>query len=134
MTRKVMFDKLIRDKMPPLIEEVNYIHRVPEDELVSYAVKKLVEESEEVKIAALQYILGNYTRDRVIDELGDVLEVVDFLMQKLNIRNEEVLLAKEDKKKRLGGFDEGLILSFMEIWDGELEEENVDDYICNTDC
>lgn len=134
MTRKVMFDKLIRDKIPPLIEEVNYVHRVPEEKLVPYIVKKLLEESEEVKIAALHYILGNYTRDKVIDELGDVLEVVDFLMQKLNICNDEVLLAKEDKKKRLGGFDEGLILSFIEIWDDEPEKENVDDYICNTDC
>ncbi|WP_428738241.1 hypothetical protein [Sulfurimonas sp.] len=98
------FNKLVRDKIPENIESggesVNVIEL--EQESIIRALKdKLIEESYEVFDATQEELLG---------ELADVYEVMDGLLHHLNIKKEDVLKKQAQKREKVGGFKEGLVL------------------------
>ncbi|MER9442777.1 nucleoside triphosphate pyrophosphohydrolase [Mesorhizobium sp. M0340] len=103
--RNATFGKLVRDKIPARIasrKEVEITKRIPRDLRKSFLTSKLLEEALEVRNA------------RSIDEkrleLADLFEVVRALAQVEGVPIEEVVLAADDKKRRSGGFDDGLVL------------------------
>ncbi len=99
------FHKLVRDGIPERIREggelVTTKSLVGED-LIKALREKLVEEAIEVLDAK------NY--DSVLDELADVYEVIDGIVHHLGAGFGEISARKEKKKKKVGGFAEGLVL------------------------
>lgn len=59
--------------------------------------KKLIEEAEEVAAAS--------SRENLIEEIADVLEVIDALYKAHGINNSEVLWAQIKKRQERGGFE-----------------------------
>lgn len=102
---ELQFNKLVRDKVPDEIEsrgESVDVVRLMGDALLDALKRKLVEEALEVSDAK--------SSADVIEELADLQEVILALMAVLTIGGDEVMRARERKKGKRGGFEEGLML------------------------
>ena len=130
MYKKIKYRKLVRDKIPKKIVE--------DDDVLRYSMKpigmfefpkvfadKIVEEAEEVAKAVVDYgfernspfsILENEEKKKakVVEEIGDLLDVVDALRKKYDIKKEEVKAARKEKNKKNGGFTKGYFLDWVE--------------------
>ncbi len=101
-----IFNKLVRDKIPEIIEAK---HKVPKikilsnDEYKLELLKKLVEESKEV-------LEAKDSREDFIKELGDLLEVIDSTVKTFNLNLEDILVLKDKRKQERGGFDKQIFL------------------------
>ncbi len=101
----VEFNKLVRDKIPALIRERG--ERIESitlkgDALVRALRQKLVEEAFEALDAA--------TGDDLLGELADVQEVLLALIGALNLDQNSVDQERLRKRKRRGGFEDGMML------------------------
>ncbi len=101
----VEFNKVVRDKIPKLIEErgerVETV-QLAGDALVTALKQKLVEEAYETLDAKLG--------EEIIGELADVEEVIRGLCRALNVDIARIETEREEKLRRRGGFDNGLML------------------------
>lgn len=101
----VEFNKLVRDKIPALIEDrgerIESI-KLAGDALVRALRQKLVEEAFEVLDAS--------SGDELLGELADVQEVLLALASALNLSTENVDQERLRKRKKRGGFDDGMML------------------------
>jgi len=101
-----IISKLVRDKIPEILREKGRlikVNRVEGNELCYHLLKKLNEEVDELK--------SNLS----IEEIADVLEVLEAITRTcLGKTMNEVMSVKEMKKKKLGGFDKGLIATYYE--------------------
>ncbi len=98
---KIMYDKLIRDNIPKIIEKAGktcVVEKVEGDVYLNYLLKKLFEEAEELK------------EDKNIEELADVMEVAESIRKALGIETKDLLELMEKKRKKNGGFEKGLVL------------------------
>ena len=99
--RKFLQNKLWRDKANEILEKqhgsVIHWRRLDDKEFDDQLKLKLVEESEEVKVAK--------TRDELISELADVFEVIDSLCKLNNISKEEIIAAQKTKVEKRGSFE-----------------------------
>jgi predicted house-cleaning noncanonical NTP pyrophosphatase (MazG superfamily) len=96
-----VYDKLIRDKIPEVLESLNknYAVKIVEgEELLPYLKAKLFEET------------GEFSKEPSVEELADILEVIEALAVSLGSNLTEVLEAKAKKQAERGGFTKGLIL------------------------
>jgi predicted house-cleaning noncanonical NTP pyrophosphatase (MazG superfamily) len=100
----IEYDKVVRDKIPRLIEQrgehVQTV-RLEGDALVAALRQKLVEEAFETLDASGGELLG---------ELADVQEVTRGLCRALKVAPEQMEVERVDKRQRRGGFDDGLML------------------------
>ena len=108
---KIFYKKLIRDKIPEIIENNNNVceTRILDD--VEFEVelrKKLIEESKEVSTAP---------KEELIDELADVLEIIYSLTDVNQLKMEDVEKTRQIKKEKRGGFDKKIFLE----WSGPKE-------------
>lgn len=106
--RKI-YNKLVRDNIIDIILEDNEVpnYRILNDNDFIIALKeKFIEESEEIVEAK--------TKDDVINELADILELVDSLSEQYNISEEELKNKKEDKKIKRGGFNKKIFLEYSD--------------------
>ncbi|MBQ6841338.1 MAG: nucleoside triphosphate pyrophosphohydrolase [Bacilli bacterium] len=99
-----MYHKLVRDKIPKIIEENGEIPvtRILSDE--NYLIeleKKLTEEHNEV--------LGASGDDR-LEELADLLEVMVALAKIDNKTLEDIIDKRNEKRAKRGGFDNKIFL------------------------
>ncbi|WP_027340622.1 nucleoside triphosphate pyrophosphohydrolase [Halonatronum saccharophilum] len=95
------YDKLIRDKIPKIIEEAgkNYNAEVMgEREYKSYLKKKLLEEVDE------------YIESEEVEELADILEVIYAIIDLKGIDLEEVERIRKKKAQDRGAFKKRLKL------------------------
>ena len=96
-----VYDKLIRDRIPEIIEASGskYEVEVVSDEVaLEYLYKKLGEEVEEL------------LSDKNLDEIADVMEVLFAIGKKFGYSENEVLGRRSEKKDSRGGFEDNLIL------------------------
>ncbi len=101
----VIHQKLIRDRIPDIIEKSGKILEIMEldhDGFLIELKKKLVEESKEV--------VSSETKEEMINELADVCEIVEKLMDNYGISQKELIEKKEIKRQTNGGFDKQLFL------------------------
>lgn len=101
----VEFNKLVRDEVPAAIAgkgELVEVVQLRGEALLSSLKRKLLEEALEVSAA--------FDTDAVSDEIADVLEVVDSIINALGIDQADVARRKRAKKKKRGGFSQGLML------------------------
>lgn len=99
-----IFNKLVRDKIPNIIEDNNEIAeiRVLENKEYLSALKaKLLEEYNEVIESSGEYFL---------EELADMLEVIDALAKTENKTLQDIINIKEEKKNSRGGFEKKILL------------------------
>ena len=101
---KKFYDKLVRDKIPQIIEEdgKSCIYSAVEGAaLENYAKKKLREEIEE------------FLADPSAEEAGDVMEVFHLLCDLYDIKDSQIMASSTAKRVTRGGFNEGFVLSWV---------------------
>jgi predicted house-cleaning noncanonical NTP pyrophosphatase (MazG superfamily) len=102
---KQEFYKLVRDKVPGNIEsggEFVSKKKLSGEFFLKALRAKLVEESFEV--------LDAIDKDSIVEELADVTEVVEGILAQLKVTREELDRRQEMKRKKAGGFLNGLVL------------------------
>lgn len=95
------YNKLIRDKIPEMIEKNGgkaVIRQLSQEEFVRFLEMKLDEE------------VGEYHRDKTVEELADILEVVYALASLHSCSKEDLLAVYENKHEQRGGFEKRLLL------------------------
>lgn len=99
------FDKLVRDRIPDVIEEngeTPTVHVAADEEYSERLVEKLDEE------------VAEYRESRDIDELADILEVVHAIRKDQGVTEEELQNIREQKAEERGRFEEGIVLERVE--------------------
>ncbi len=107
---KKIHDKLVRDKIPEIIEKTGKKYEVrtlDNEEYKKELLKKIVEEAEEV-------LGANPDKKELTKELGDVLEVIDHLIDTFDLNKDEIEKVKRERKESRGGFDKKLFLEYTE--------------------
>ena len=97
----MIYNKLIRDKIPEMIEQNGgnaVIRQLSQEEFVRFLEMKLDEE------------VGEYHRDKTVEELADILEVVYALAENLGKSREELQEVYEKKHQERGGFRDRIYL------------------------
>ncbi len=95
------FDKLIRDRIPEIIQERGEIvitHEANQDEYKKALQAKLIEELEE------------YLHSEEPEELADMLEVIHSLTALQGTHREQLQFIQNQKREERGGFEKGIIL------------------------
>lgn len=110
MKRKFKTDILVRNNRIQQMQDqgivVNY--QILDDERYICELKrKIVEEANEVAVAD--------TIEELSSEIGDVLEVIDHLIDVCKLDIDNIQKLKADKQKRIGKFDKRYKTSFVEI-------------------
>lgn len=96
-----VYNKLVRDKIPQIIETDGRkceIRIAEKDECLKLLELKLKEEVEE------------FLMDKNLEELADIMEVLFALSDNLGYSEKDLLEKREDKKSERGGFKEGIVL------------------------
>ena len=97
----IVYDKLIRDKIPEIIEQSGkkcIIEVMDNDTYIEYLDQKLNEE------------LAEYQQDKSIEELADLLEVIYAVVAARGYSVEELERIRLEKAKERGTFEKRLLL------------------------
>ncbi len=100
-----IYNKLVRDRIPEIIEkdgEKPFVRILDEEEYKKELKKKIKEEVEELFLAE--------NNQDLIKEIGDVLEVLEYIEKSFGLDKEEILKVKEERKQKRGGFDKKIFL------------------------
>lgn len=99
-----VYDKLVRDKIPAIIEED---WKICEVEIVSKEeIKKLLEDK-------LKEEVNEYLEDKNLEELADIMEVLFGLAHNLGYSEEDLIKKRNEKLDERGGFKENIILKVV---------------------
>lgn len=101
MKKMIYHNKLVRDKIPEIINSKGKICVFQKLEKGQYSVELRKKLKEEVK---------EYLEDPCQEELADILEVIDALAQTQDSTFSEILKVKEKKKEDRGGFFDRVFL------------------------
>ncbi len=99
------YDKLVRDNIPEIIIANGgqpFCRQVDNEEYWEYLLKKDAEELEEVRTAP--------TREEILKELGDKLELVRTMAEFNGFSFEDVIKETDRKKGKNGGYQKRLVL------------------------
>lgn len=99
------FNKLVRDNIPKIIKnngEEAIISILNDDEFKQELLKKLSEECNEV--------INSNNKKEMLEELGDVLEVIRSLSIICDSNFDEVINVSNKKRNMRGGFDKKIFL------------------------
>jgi predicted house-cleaning noncanonical NTP pyrophosphatase (MazG superfamily) len=110
--RMIIYNKLVRDKIPHIIEKQGKrceIRVLADEEYEKMLFAKLQEEVQECLSA---------NQSEIVEELADVVEVVYGLLKQKGVTLEEFERIRLRKKGERGGFDDRLFLT--KVWEREL--------------
>jgi predicted house-cleaning noncanonical NTP pyrophosphatase (MazG superfamily) len=99
-----VYNKLVRDKIPAIIEadnkkcEIEVVQGKEKQELLE---KKLLEE------------VNEYLEDKNLEELADVMEVLFGVANELGYSEEDLLNKRNEKLQERGGFNNGIVLNLV---------------------
>jgi predicted house-cleaning noncanonical NTP pyrophosphatase (MazG superfamily) len=101
------YPKLVRDNIPNIIKNrtgAGSDTRILSDdrEFLEYLLKKMVEESTELKHSLVQ---GNMQ-----EELADVFELITTLLKLKNWSIEDIISVQEEKRNKNGGFNDRILM------------------------
>ena len=102
MTKKY-YNKLVRDKIPDIIEDSGKraaVHQVSRGTLREYAFKKLREEVEE------------FIEDPCSEEAADIIEILEFICQREGLTPLAIEAERIAKRVSKGGFEMGFLLEW----------------------
>ena len=130
MHKKIKYRKLVRDKIPNKLVKDDDVLRYslkPIDmfELPSVFADKVIEEADEVAKALVDYTTEAYSftavwekeeelKSKLVEEIGDLLDVVDAVRKKYDIKKEDIKAARKEKNKKNGGFTKEYFLDWVE--------------------
>ena len=101
---------LVRDNIPHLIKKkgcaCNYIILHSDKDYQAMLKSKLVEEANEVRLTS--------SKDEIIEELADCLEVIKCLKESFNITDEEIENRRSAKEQSKGSFKKRFYLHSFE--------------------
>lgn len=100
-----IYNKLVRDKIPQIIEADNHtavVRILDQEEFSAMLRAKLLEESQEV--------INAPDRDQLVGELADLKEVTDTIQRLENITDAEIEAVRAKKAEDRGGFQESIFL------------------------
>lgn len=96
-----VYDKLVRDRIPEIIEASGKkceVEVVSDEVALEYLYKKLEEE------------VGELLEDKNLEEIADVMEVLFGIACKMGYSEEDVLNKRDEKSCKNGAFKEGIVL------------------------
>jgi predicted house-cleaning noncanonical NTP pyrophosphatase (MazG superfamily) len=99
------YNKLIRDKIPEIIESSGKTYKLEIADTKLYREKlheKLIEEASE------------FRDEPCTEEMADILEVLEALMSEYGISRDKVLEVKEKKATDRGAFEKRYILDYVD--------------------
>ena len=102
---KIPYNKLVRDRIPEILdaEGKEYsIVKCEEEDILSYAKKKLLEEAME------------FVENPCAEEAADIIEILKFMCSRIGVYEIQVEAAAISKYARKGGFQENYILEWVE--------------------
>ena len=105
MKEKIAYNKLVRDKIPEIIEasgKTCEMEILSDEEYLQMLDKKLDEE------------LAEYHQEQNIEELADLLEVLYATAKARGYSIEELEQVRIEKQKARGGFDKKVLLNSVE--------------------
>jgi predicted house-cleaning noncanonical NTP pyrophosphatase (MazG superfamily) len=105
MKVKKIYQKLVRDRIPEIIEKDGKEFAVAQmrgDRLKDYALKKLQEEVQE------------FVENPCAEEAADIMEIFHFVCARMGIKDSEIMAQTTSKRILRGGFDMGYILEWVE--------------------
>ncbi len=103
------YNKLVRDKIPQIIEATGKkyrIKRLNDDDYIKYLKLKSYEELHEYCAAQ--------SNQEAVEELADILEIINALANYHGFSMEEVEKVREEKSDKRGGFQEKIFLIEVE--------------------
>ena len=109
MIKKIYYHKLVRDKIPEIIEKSGgaaKFKKLTAKQFEKELLKKVGEES-----SALP---GVKSKKELIDELADVIEVIDEIKKFKKIMEKQIKKARKANMDRKGGFKKKLYLVWSE--------------------
>ncbi len=121
--KKYQFNKLIRSKLPERmsVEGVNVVGRnLNSEEFTQELKNKLVEEAIEVQ--------DTNSRDSLVKELADVMEVIESIISVHNITKEEVEKEQVIKRETNGQFLPANFVDYIEV---PVDKQKVIEYLEN---
>jgi len=101
MEKTIRYHKLIRDKIPEIIESTGGRCRVEILDDAAYLTKLEEKLGEE---------LAEYLQSKDLEELADLWEVVAALVKAKGYTWQELEAIREEKRQKRGGFEEKLLL------------------------
>lgn len=99
------YNKLVRDKIPEIIQQDGgkaFCHVLSDEEYISELDKKLNEEVQE------------YQKDKNIEEMADVLEVLYAICQARGYSIADLEAKRKEKVDSRGGFKDKIFLEYVE--------------------
>lgn len=123
--KKFKCNKLVRDEIPRIFKECSIECSPITLDNESYVIelkRKVVEEAKEV--------LDAKTTEELIEEIGDLQEVIQSLINALNLDNEKIKQVREEKKRAKGGFSDRLYIDTFSI---PLESEHIQHFLEKAD-
>lgn len=109
-TKRFTFEKLVRDKIPALLQERGaFVHGrfLEGDEYIKSLKAKMVEEAIEVQEA-----LDNR---ELLSELADVFEVMNALLGASGFSHRDLEVAAHEKRLERGGFEQKFYIAEVEV-------------------
>lgn len=109
------FNKLVRDKLPELyvtLQQTIVSRKLTGTEHLIALRRKLIEEASELPFEAGR-------REKIINELSDVEQVMTDIKSEANITDEEIEIARQRKFDEKGGFSEGVFVEQIELHDDD---------------
>ncbi|WP_139904816.1 nucleoside triphosphate pyrophosphohydrolase [Clostridium thermarum] len=96
-----IYNKLVRDKIPQVIKASGKKCEI-----------RIADKEEHYKLleAKLQEEVGEFLKDKNLEELADVMEVLFGLAESLGYSEEELMKKREEKREERGGFKDGVVL------------------------
>jgi predicted house-cleaning noncanonical NTP pyrophosphatase (MazG superfamily) len=97
--------KLVRDKIPERIiqrQEAEVTRKLPDELVKGFLTSKLFEEAMEVR--------GAENETQKVIELADLFEVFRALAKVEGVSLDRIVASADEKRKKAGGFDDGLVL------------------------
>ena len=107
---KKEYNKLIRDKIPEIIEKNGVKSKtksLTDEEYKEELLKKIVEEAKEV-------METNGNIKDLIKEIGDIIEVTNYVIETFGLDKKEIEKLRNERKESRGGFDKKLFLEYTE--------------------
>jgi len=109
--KKFVYDKLVRDVTPEKLQQnrganVHYT-QLQGKQYIQELRRKLIEEVEE--------IIDAKNRAELLEECGDVCEVIAALCDAYGITPEELDQAQENKREQHGAFNRGMYISHIKV-------------------
>ena len=101
MTKEINYNKLIRDKIPQLIEAAGKkyeLHKADDKEYLQSLLAKVKEELQE------------FEEQPSLEEMADIFEVLTALIDYFGFDEEKIREYQEKKRKERGAFKKRLIL------------------------